>query len=388
MTADTPRHPRRIGRSTSPVISLDSLPMPALLTDHNAVTDANRAAAHLFGVVSIDTLVGIALPELFELGASLDDQALMTRDSRLRRPWRQATARRRDGHGTVPVLISDLPLNLTDAANTATLTTILPDSLVSASPTKTGSADEVSREELARLFANLAHEMRTPLNAIIGFSEIMVGRHFGDLNDRYAEYAKDIKGAGQHLAALVNGALDLGRANAGKDGLLERPLAVADLITSTLPLVDSHARTKNIELSVPTSEGLPIVLGDATRLRQLLVNLITNAIKYSPPSARIIVACKTLSSGDLGLVVRDNGFGMTEDEIRLAILPFGRTETAINAGEPGTGLGLPICKAIVESHGGRLIIDSVKGKGTTIVATLPARRVISGLDRASRHHES
>jgi two-component system, cell cycle sensor histidine kinase PleC len=234
-----------------------------------------------------------------------------------------------------------------------------------------------ARGRIADVFANLAHEMRTPLNAVIGFGEILVGEHFGPLAARYKDYSRDIVGAGYHLLALVNGALDLGRASAGPDTLDERPVELRAVLTSTIAMLQRSATLKSITVEVADLAGLPLIYADETRMRQLFVNLVSNAIKYSPVGRGVTIKHWIEDDGQVCIDVVDGGVGMSIDEVAIALLPFGRTESAMRTGEAGTGLGLPICKAIVEAHGGRLTIDSAPRRGTTISVVLPANRLLA-----------
>lgn len=349
---------------------LDWVPSPLLIVSDGRVAALNRAAQDLFRVSDAESVDGRRIDDLlvFEAEHGGPDKAGATSG------WRGAVAHTFSGD-RVPVLAK-----MTDrTAASGGVETIISLAPVSGADDIQSDLDarEASRDQIARLFANLAHEMRTPLNAVIGFGEIMAGRHFGPLDRKYADYAKDIVGAGYHLLGLVNGALDLGRASAGPDSLQQRPVELRAVLYSALALVEQAAAMKSISIGLPNPDSLPVVYADETRLRQVMVNLMSNAIKYSPRGRRVAISYSREREEEFRIDVRDDGIGMTADEIETAMLPFGRTESAMRAGEAGTGLGLPICRAIVEAHGGRLRIASSPNRGTTISVFLPSALLVA-----------
>lgn len=343
------------------------------------IADLNACGLRLLGALRTEDVVGRLISEVIVLGdpvsAEPDGAAAPDGAGTL---WRYALVRPLNG-GAVPVLVSRGAEWGAGSGRRRALVA------VPAASERGGVLDVEAREEsrgrIADVFANLAHEMRTPLNAVIGFGEIMLGEHFGPLADRYKNYARDIVGAGYHLLALVNGALDLGRASAGAASLDERPVELRAVLSSAVAMLEQAAATKSIKLDVTDPAGLPVVYADETRMRQLLVNLIGNAIKYSPTGRAVTVRHRVVDDGEVWIDVVDGGTGMTREEIAIALLPFGRTESAIRTGEAGTGLGLPISKAIIEAHGGRMAIDSAPRRGTTVSVVLPANRLVAAPGR-------
>jgi PAS domain S-box-containing protein len=238
-------------------------------------------------------------------------------------------------------------------------------------------AAEAANRTKSEILANMSHELRTPLNAIIGFSDIILRETFGAVGQpRYLDYARDIYESGTHLLALINDILDVSKAEAGRIELLEGRVDVGELIDSCLRLVHARADEAKIELVATLSEELPALHADGLRLKQVLLNLMSNAIKFTPAGGRVTLKAETADGHGLHLRVIDTGIGMAPEDIPKALSPFGQLETSMSRRYPGTGLGLPLSKALVELHGGRLHIDSVLGKGTTVTISLPHARMI------------
>ncbi len=356
-------------------VPVDAWPLAVFVIGGDRIVDVNAGGLQLFGGGANADVVGRLVSEVVVLGdpvsVELDGAASPDGAGTL---WRHALVRPLSG-GTVPVLVSRGPMWEQDGQGRRVL------AVVPAAAERGGVLDVEAREEsrgrIADVFANLAHEMRTPLNAVIGFGEILLGEHFGPLAGRYKDYARDIVGAGYHLLALVNGALDLGRASAGPASLEERPVELRSVLSSAIQMLERAAADKSIAIDVDGIIGMPLVYADETRMRQLFVNLIGNAVKYSAPGRPVRIRYRVDDRGDIWIDVVDGGAGMTRDEIAIALLPFGRTESAIRTGEAGTGLGLPISKAIIEAHGGRMTIDSAPRRGTTVSIMLPADRMVA-----------
>ncbi len=224
----------------------------------------------------------------------------------------------------------------------------------------------------SEFLANMSHELRTPLNAIIGFSEIMVRELHGRLgNDRYGDYARDIHQSGRHLLEIINDILDIAKVEAGKLELRHLPIQVEELFTSCIRLMEERAASAGVELVVEPPEEVPVLLADDTRLRQILLNLLSNAIKFTPSGGRVILRAGLADDGASELYVIDNGIGMTEQEISLAMQPFSQIDNSLSRRFEGTGLGLPLTKALVELHSGELRLSSERGVGTTATIYLP-----------------
>jgi signal transduction histidine kinase len=232
---------------------------------------------------------------------------------------------------------------------------------------------EAANRAKSDFLAHMSHELRTPLNAIIGFSETISAQLFGGIDARYASYAKDINDSGQHLLKLINDVLDLSRVEAGALTVHESDVDLDDLLNVVGRLVRERAQKKRLALNWNCEPGLSPARTDERIVQQILINLITNAIKFTDEGGAIVVSVFASRSGELILSVRDTGAGMTGDEIATALTPFGQVGTNMTTRNEGTGLGLPLCKRFAQALGGDLSIDSVASKGTTVTITLPAR---------------
>jgi PAS domain S-box-containing protein len=236
------------------------------------------------------------------------------------------------------------------------------------------SAERANRVK-SEFLASMSHELRTPLNAILGFSEMISTEMFGKLHARYIEYAGDIHQSGQHLLDLINDILDLSKLEAGKLTLKDSDFDLVRMIKNVLALVQRQADGKRLTI-VEMLPGQLKIRGDLRAMKQVLLNLLSNAVKFTPEGGEITVATQE-RGGAVELVVRDTGIGMTAAEIAVALEPFGQVDSLLAREQPGTGLGLPISVALMKLHGGSLRIDSTPGEGTSLIATIPAERVIA-----------
>jgi signal transduction histidine kinase/PAS domain-containing protein len=238
------------------------------------------------------------------------------------------------------------------------------------------TAEEASRAKTTFL-ATMSHELRTPLNAIIGFSEIMRDELLGPLGKpQYKTYAEDICQSGGHLLSLINDLLDLSKAGAGKIDLAEEEIEPRNLIESCLRLVETRARRNNVHIYNLIGSPLPKLYADRRRLKQILLNLLANAVKFTPAHGSVTVRTRQDAQG-FHIEVIDTGVGIALEDIPKVMLPFGQVDSVISRRAEGVGLGLPLSKVLAELHGGRLAIESQLGKGTTVALVLPASRVRS-----------
>lgn len=232
-------------------------------------------------------------------------------------------------------------------------------------------------EAKSRFLASMSHEIRTPLNAIMGLSEMMKIEAHGPLGSaEYREYAADVNAAAQHLLALVSETLDLAQVEAKKLKLSESTFDLHADVTDVVRLLGHLAREQGVTLDVTVPSAPIHLLADQRRIKQILLNLISNAVKYTPAGGSVHVVMERTRSGRLKLSVIDNGRGMTRSELAVAQSPFGRVSSAESSGQSGTGLGLPIASALAEAHGGSLELISTLGSGTTARLYLPARRLV------------
>ena len=244
--------------------------------------------------------------------------------------------------------------------------------------TERKKAERASQAKTAFL-ANMSHELRTPLNAILGFSEILQSEMFGPLkNNTYKDYAGDIHSSGQYLLGLINDILDISRIEAGRREVMDQIVTLREPLEHALAFTAIAAADKNITMTLSLAEGLPRVRADLRAIQQVVINLLTNAVKFTPRGGRIELGAKRLPNGSVQLSVRDNGPGIPPDEVRAVLSSFTRGTQAMTKAIDGVGLGLAIVKGIMELHDGTIEIESVFGVGTNIICTLPAKRVLSG----------
>jgi len=236
---------------------------------------------------------------------------------------------------------------------------------------------EIASRAKSDFLANMSHELRTPLNAIIGFSQIITEQMFGPIgNARYREYAGDILYSSQHLLQIINDILDMAKIEAGRVELNEAPVDVHAVASASLRLVRERAEAAGLALKLDIPEELPLLLADERLLKQILLNLLSNAIKFTPRGGRVTIAGRIENDGTWTLSVRDTGIGIDPNDIPKALAPFGQIDGSYTRTRGGTGLGLPIVRALVELHGGTFRLDSEVGRGTTAVAQFPAERVL------------
>ena len=223
----------------------------------------------------------------------------------------------------------------------------------------------------------MSHELRTPLNAIMGFSEVMKQQLRGPLGDaRYVDYANDIYDSANHLLAVISNILDISRIEAGRLELDEQAVVIGDEIDKALRQLEEEARGADVKLASEIEPDLPLLLGDAHKIQQIVINLVGNAVRYMPDSGRVTVQAYREEEGGIVLNVEDDGAGMSAEDVERVISPFVRLSNPMVRAHDGTGLGLPLVKALVELHGGQFTLTSEPGKGTTGTAIFPKSRVI------------
>jgi signal transduction histidine kinase len=231
-------------------------------------------------------------------------------------------------------------------------------------------AEQASRTK-SEFLANISHELRTPLNAIIGFSEILKTQLFGPIgNTQYTDYATDIWQSGRHLLDIINDILDLSRIESGKMTLTTERVDLRDTTMMALRMVEEAARLRNIRVDLALGTIPQTVIGDPRALRQILLNLLSNSIKFTPDGGTVRIASQSDAYGRLSLSVSDTGIGMRPEDIPVALAPFHQIESSLARKHDGTGLGLPLAKALTELQGGSFCIESTPGKGTEVTITL------------------
>ena len=240
---------------------------------------------------------------------------------------------------------------------------------------------EQSNAQKSLFLANISHELRTPLNAIMGFSEVMRSERFGEIaNEKYLAYANDIHASGGHLLALINDLLDLAKIESGKLELNFTSVNLLNIIDETMHLLQEEATGNRILLRKSAAGNLPNVVADMRSMKQILLNLLSNSVKFSKPGGQIIVTAKLKDNGELVMSIKDTGRGMNEDELQRALTPFQQVESTAeksNNNHIGTGLGLPLTKALVEANRAKFSITSTPKKGTQVKIVFPTTRVLA-----------
>jgi signal transduction histidine kinase len=229
----------------------------------------------------------------------------------------------------------------------------------------------------ADFLAKVSHEIRTPLNAITGFAEVMMAERFGPIgNERYREYLKDIHSAGMHLVSLLNDLLDLSKIETGQLDLTFANVSLNELTQQCVGIMQPQASRARIIIRTSLTPGMPQVVADERSLRQIVLNLLSNSIKFTGPGGQVIVSTAFADSGEAVLRVRDTGVGMSETDVEAALEPFRQTATAGSWGSGGTGLGLPLTKALAEANRAHFSIKSAPNAGTLIEVAFPPTRVV------------
>jgi signal transduction histidine kinase len=231
---------------------------------------------------------------------------------------------------------------------------------------------EAASQQKSEFLANMSHELRTPLNAIIGFSEVLTERMFGELNEKQDEYLKDIYASGQHLLSLINDILDLSKIEAGRMELELSEFDLPSAIDNALILVRERASRRGIRLGSSIDPGLGMIGGDERKVKQVLLNLLSNALKFTPEGGRIDVSAG-VHDEVAEVSVTDTGVGIAPEDQEAVFEEFRQVGTADKKVE-GTGLGLALSRKFIELHGGRIWVKSQVGHGSTFTFTLPVRR--------------
>jgi signal transduction histidine kinase len=216
----------------------------------------------------------------------------------------------------------------------------------------------------------MSHELRTPLNAVIGFSEVLLDRLFGELNDKQAEYLEDIRDSGRHLLELLNEILDLSKVEAGRMELELKDASLREALEHGVAMVRERASRKGLSLEVVIDPDVDVVVADPLRLKQVILNLLTNAVKFTPSGGRVETRARRVGE-EVQVSVEDSGIGIAEDQLERIFESFQQGPRSVSGAAEGTGLGLTLSRRIVELHGGRLWVESRLGHGSTFTFAIP-----------------
>jgi two-component system cell cycle sensor histidine kinase PleC len=232
---------------------------------------------------------------------------------------------------------------------------------------------ELANSAKSEFLANMSHEFRTPLNAIIGFSEILTQQLFGEIGDpRYRDYISDIHTSGRQLLNLIDDILEIAEIEAGRHVLDLISINFSEIIRTTCDLIKREAQSRNIEFHQSIADNIPVQQADPRALRQILLNVLSNAVQFTPADGVVSIDAVLDDHDDICITINDTGVGIAEEDIEAILTPFGRLGPETIAHPGRTGLGLPIVKALVEMHNGTINIQSARGEGTRVILTFPA----------------
>lgn len=237
---------------------------------------------------------------------------------------------------------------------------------------------ELASKVKSEFIANMSHELKTPLNTVIGFSKLLTQHQERRLPDKeIVEYATLINDAAGHLLSVINDILDISKLQSGKYAIDSREINIEGVLTEAIETFRRQSDAARIDFDTAITPDLPLIRGDSAKLKQIFSNIFSNAIKFTPPDGT--VAIKALRTAEQGVIVviRDSGVGMSPEDIEVAMTPFGQVDGGRSRWREGAGLGLPIAKALVELHGGTLYIASQQNEGTEVVITFPGRDTVT-----------
>jgi len=376
--------------SRTVITLIDALPSAIALIGEGELLHANAAFANAFGYRRFDEMLEAG--GLHAILPSGLDKAETVRAATGDTPARLQADARTSGHRQLKVVLEtvtlqpDPPLQMLRLIDQSS-----PDEIASGESAATEEAPasepesgaEEHEKEVSPQFnflAKVSHEVRTPLNSILGFTELMMGEKLGEIgNPRYKGYIEDIYQSGRYALSLLNDLLDLSKIEAGEFELDFTAVDIPELVDECLHLLQPMATRERILLRVSLAPDLPAVIADPRRLKQILLNLLSNAIKFTREGGQVILSASTTPAGAVRIRVRDTGVGMTADEIQLAMQPFQQLDTTPRK-QNGTGLGLPLTKALVEANRARFLLSSEAGVGTSADVIFPKERVATARD--------
>lgn len=239
---------------------------------------------------------------------------------------------------------------------------------------------EAANQSKTKFLATMSHELRTPLNAIIGFADLIRMELYGEMQPpRYREYIADIHNSGIHLLGMINELLDMAKIEAGRSELNETEIVVPEIVDEVVRMLRPSIVESGLTLSEQIEEDLPALFADEQQVRRILVNLVSNAVKFTPPQGNISVVAEVAENGGMRIAVQDTGIGIPADKLQKVLEPFEQVENSFTRTRAGTGLGLPLAKAMAEAHDGTLCLESEIGVGTTVCVCLPPSRLVTSV---------
>jgi PAS domain S-box-containing protein len=359
--------------------TIDASPVAITIKDrHKAYVFANRTALDKFGLTAdevightlVDTRAFPETADYMNTVSDIDDEIFA---SGIARPLTGFSTARNGAWRES--LVSKTPINdasgqISHIVTVSVDVTELKD--VEARALALKEEAELANAAKSMFLANMSHELRTPLNAIIGFSEVLMGQMFGPLgNDKYVEYARDIHQSGDHLHAIITDLLDVARIEVGAIDLDLAEVDLASVLHETCTMLRRKADKAGVALVETFEFALPVVMGDAVRLRQIFINLVDNAIKFTDSGGEVRIGAAASAPGTIAVTVADTGVGIDRADIEQVVEPFVHLTASSARNVSGTGLGLSLVKSLSELHGGAIDIDSEPGRGTVVTVTLP-----------------
>jgi cell cycle sensor histidine kinase DivJ len=346
-----------------------------LITRHSSdgrIRFASPATSALLGRQP-DEIVGLAMPDLVHPeDVSAVQAALMDSSYYGRSGSAEVRLRHRDGHFVwTEMRCRPAQMGLGEPADIVAVTRDISERKIyeRALVEARDAALDASRAK-SRFLANMSHELRTPLNAIIGFSEVMTREMFGPVGPRYQEYSRLIHESGGHLLELINGVLDMSKIEAGKFQLVEELFDLEETAESAVRFLKIPAERAGVALQLEVQPGARLVFADRRAVKQILVNLLSNGVKYTPQGGEVRIMARAPGSG-IEITVSDTGTGISKSDLERLGRPFEQVENAETRAKEGTGLGLALVKSLTQMHGGAAVIESVLGEGTTVTVQLP-----------------
>ena len=241
---------------------------------------------------------------------------------------------------------------------------------------------EIANKVKSEFISNMSHELRTPLNTVIGFSKLLSEHERRNLKTQdVSDYARLIQDAAGHLLTLINDILDISKIQSGRYTLDSQEINLEEILEATIASFQQVASDAGVKISQRLATNLPAIRGDAPKLKQVFSNLVSNAVKFTPKGGSVHIETHAIEGDAAEIVIRDTGVGMDEEEIKVAMTPFGQVDGGRSRWREGAGLGLPIANALVELHGGHMEIRSAKSMGTEVVISLPSEHLVSMIQR-------
>lgn len=367
-------------------VLLEAMPAAIGILEGEALIHTNSAFAYAFGYRSpaelleaggIDAILpgGAALLQAGEMVGRTEQVNALTRSRRRIKVTFALSTLDKDADTRLLRLIDQADLESEQPApEAATEPPPAPQPAVTVVPSPDRAVDADAATRRLDFLAKVSHEVRTPLNSVIGFAELMLQERFGPIGSaRYKGYAEDIHQSGLYALSLLNDLLDISKIEAGKFELDFTAVDVAEVVEACVASLQPLAKRTRIVLRTSLADDLPVVVADPRRLRQVLLNLLTNAIKFTKEGGQVIVS-GTMVDGELRLRVRDSGVGMSKNDIAYAMQPFHQLDTSPRR-QSGTGLGLPLTKALTDAIRARLELSSEPGVGTSADVIFPAERL-------------